>query len=100
MFYNVYGDIMERQILHVDVNNAFLSWTAIDKLNMGEKLDIRTISAIIGGDESSRHGVVLAKSMKAKQFGIQTGEPIYQARKAIKNIQMSYINYYLNIQIK
>lgn len=93
MFYNVYGDIMERQILHVDVNNAFLSWTAIDKLNMGEKLDIRTISAIIGGDESSRHGVVLAKSMKAKQFGIQTGEPIYQARKKCPRIQVFQGNY-------
>ena len=75
MFYNNYGDTMERQILHVDVNNAFLSWTAIDRLCVGEKLDIRTIPAIIGGEESSRHGVVLAKSMKAKEFGIKTGEP-------------------------
>ena len=79
---------MERQILHVDVNNAFLSWTAIDMLNNGEKIDIRTIPAIIGGDESSRHGVVLAKSMKAKEFGIKTGEPIYQARKKCPNLQV------------
>jgi len=78
---------MERQILHVDVNNAFLSWTAIDMLHNGEKIDIRTIPAIIGGDESSRHGVVLAKSMKAKEFGIKTGEPIYQARKKCPNLQ-------------
>lgn len=88
MFYNNYGDTMERQILHVDVNNAFLSWTAIDRLRAGEKLDIRTIPAIIGGDESSRHGVVLAKSMKAKEFGIKTGEPIYQARKKCPNLQV------------
>lgn len=78
---------MERQILHVDVNNAFLSWTAIDMLHNGEKIDIRTIPAIIGGDESSRHGVVLAKSMKAKEFGIKTGEPIYQAREKCPNLQ-------------
>lgn len=88
MFYNKSGDIMERQILHVDVNNAFLSWTAIDKLKSGEELDIRNIPAIIGGDENSRHGVVLAKSMKAKQFGIQTGEPIYHARRKCPNIQV------------
>ncbi len=88
MFYNCYGDTMERQILHVDVNNAFLSWTAIDRLRAGEKLDIRNIPAIIGGDESSRHGVVLAKSMKAKEFGIKTGEPIYQARKKCPNLQV------------
>lgn len=79
---------MERQILHVDVNNAFLSWTAIDRLRAGETLDIRTIPAIIGGEESSRHGVVLAKSMKAKEFGIKTGEPIYQARKKCPNLQV------------
>ena len=79
---------MERQILHVDVNNAFLSWTAIDMIHNGKNIDIRTIPAIIGGDESSRHGVVLAKSIKAKEFGIKTGEPIYQARKKCPNLQV------------
>ena len=88
MFYNKRGDSMERQILHVDVNNAFLSWTAIDRLEAGETLDIRTIPAVIGGDEASRHGVVLAKSMKAKEFGIKTGEPIYQARRKCPNLQV------------
>ena len=34
---------MERYILHVDVNNAFLSWTAVDMLSKGEKIDIRQI---------------------------------------------------------
>ena len=68
--------LMEREILHVDVNNAFLSWLAVYKLNCGETLDIRTIPAIIGGDEKQRHGVVLAKSNLAKQFGIKTGEPL------------------------
>lgn len=84
---------MERQILHVDVNNAFLSWTAVDRLKAGEELDIRTIPSIIGGDENSRHGVVLAKSMKAKQFGIRTGEPIFQARKKCPNLQVFMGNY-------
>lgn len=93
MFYNKNGDIMEKQILHVDVNNAFLSWTAIDRLENGEELDIRTIPAIIGGDEASRHGVVLAKSMKAKEFGIKTGDPIYQARKKCPNLQAFQGNY-------
>lgn len=72
----------------MDVNNAFLSWTAIDRLKNGESLDIRTIPAIIGGDETSRHGVVLAKSMKAKVFGINTGEPIYQARKKCPDLKV------------
>jgi len=59
---------MNRKILHIDVNNAFLSWTAVEKLNNGETIDIRTIPAIIGGDEAQRKGVVLAKSNLAKQF--------------------------------
>ncbi len=71
---------MERQILHVDVNNAFLSWTAIDMLKSGSQIDIRETSAIIGGDESKRSGIVLAKSMKAKECGIKTADTIYQAR--------------------
>ena len=71
---------MERQILHVDVNNAFLSWTALDMLKNGSEIDIREIPAVIGGDESKRSGIVLAKSMKAKECGVKTAETIYQAR--------------------
>ena len=71
---------MQRQILHVDVNNAFLSWTAIEMLKNGSKIDIRNIPAIIGGDESKRSGIVLAKSTKAKEYGIKTAETIYQAK--------------------
>ena len=74
------GDNMERQILHVDVNNAFLSWTAIDMLKNGSNIDIREIPAVIGGDESKRSGIVLAKSIKAKECGVKTADTIYQAR--------------------
>ena len=79
---------MERQILHVDVNNAFLSWTAVEMLKNGSKIDIREIPAIIGGDESRRAGIVLAKSMKAKEMGVKTGETIYMARKKCNNLQV------------
>lgn len=71
---------MEKQILHVDVNNAFLSWTAVEMLKNGSDIDIREIPAIIGGDETKRSGIVLAKSMKAKECGIKTAQTIYQAR--------------------
>ena len=63
---------MDRVILHVDVNNAFLSWTAIERLKNGETVDIRTIPAVIGGDEERRAGIVLAKSIPAKKCGIVT----------------------------
>lgn len=84
---------MERLIFHIDVNNAFLSWTAIDMLKKGSKIDIRLIPAIIGGDESKRHGVVLAKSNVAKQFGIKTGEPIYFARQKCPQIKIFESNH-------
>ena len=84
---------MERQILHVDVNNAFLSWTAVEMLKEGSKIDIRQIPAIIGGDESKRSGIVLAKSPKAKEFGIKTAETIYQAKMKCPNIQIYPSNF-------
>ena len=87
------GDYMERQILHIDVNNAFLSWTAIEKMKNGENLDIRTIPSVIGGDESRRSGIVLAKSTKAKEFGIKTGETLYSARQKCPALKVYPSNY-------
>ncbi len=66
-------------IFHIDVNSAYLSWSAIERLKTDPTLDLRTIPAIIGGDEKSRHGIVLAKSISAKKFGIRTGEPVAAA---------------------
>ena len=79
---------MERKILHIDVNNAFLSWTALERLKNGEKIDIRDIPAVIGGDEEKRSGIVLAKSMKAKMCGVSTGETLYMARQKCPNLQV------------
>lgn len=75
---------MDRIIMHIDVNNAFLSWTAIDLLNNGSKYDIRDSYAVIGGDESRRAGIVLAKSNPAKRQGVVSGETLYSARKKCK----------------
>lgn len=77
---------MERVIFHIDVNNAFLSWSAIEMLKNGSKLDIRTIPAVVGGDEKKRRGVVVAKSFPAKKAGIVTGEPIYMARRKVDKL--------------
>ena len=86
---------MEKQILHVDVNNAFLSWSAVEKLKNGESLDIRTIPSIIGGDEKTRRGIVLAKSDMAKKVGIKTGEPIFFARKKCPNLKVYPCDFYV-----
>lgn len=70
---------MEPIFFHIDVNSAFLSWTAVERLEQGDPLDLRLIPSIIGGDKEKRHGIVLAKSIPAKAFHIQTGEPIVKA---------------------
>jgi len=84
---------MKRQILHVDVNNAFLSWTAVEMLKNGNDKDIRKIPSVIGGDEKTRSGIVLAKSSKAKEFGIVTGETLYSARKKCPSLEIYPGNY-------
>ena len=73
---------MHSLIFHVDVNSAFLSWESAKRLRDNpDALDLRTINAVIGGDEKMRHGVVLAKSPSAKKYGIMTGEPLSHARQ-------------------
>ena len=79
---------MKKIIMHIDVNNAFLSWTAILYLKNGSNIDIRKTYAIIGGDEASRHGIVLAKSMPAKKRGVVTAETIYSAKKKCPNLKV------------
>ena len=84
---------MERKILHVDVNNAFLSWTAVEMLKNGAEVDIRTIPAIIGGDEEKRKGIVLAKSNPAKKYGIKTAEPVYFAKQKCPHLEIYPSNF-------
>ncbi len=84
---------MKQIIFHIDVNSAFLSWTAIEQLKNGSEVDLRTIPSIIGGDQESRHGVVLAKSVSAKKFGIVTGEPVANAFRKCPNLVMAPPNH-------
>ena len=71
---------MEKLIFHVDVNSAFLSWTAVKKLKEEpDSVDLRTIPSAIGGDVSKRHGVITACSIPAKKMGVRTGEPVMRS---------------------
>ena len=87
--------MMERLIFHIDVNNAFLSWTAVDLLKKGYPIDIREIPSVIGGDEDARRGIVTAKSPVAKKMGIVTAESLYSARKKCPNLKVFPGDYYL-----
>lgn len=76
----------DRIIFHIDVNSAYLSWTALARLQAGATVDLREIPSIIGGDMAKRHGVVLAKSIPAKVYGITTGEPVVNAFRKCPNL--------------
>lgn len=78
---------MDKIIMHIDVNNAFLSWTATKMVKEGKK-DLRKTYAIIGGDEKQRSGIVLAKSPLAKKKGVVTGETIYNAKKKCPHLEV------------
>ena len=84
---------MDRIILHVDVNNAFLSWSALYLLKNGYKTDIRERYAIIGGDESQRRGIVLAKSNLCKKKGVVTAETIASARRKCPYLEVYAPNF-------
>lgn len=75
-------------IFHIDVNSAYLSWSALKNLANGSETDLREIPAIIGGDMEKRHGVVLAKSIPAKAYHVMTGEPIVNAMRKCPHLVM------------
>lgn len=77
---------MEPVIFHIDVNSAYLSWSALERLSQGDAVDLRLIPSIVGGDIERRHGVVLAKSVPAKAYGIMTGEPVVNAVRKCPNL--------------
>lgn len=87
---------MDRIIFHIDVNSAFLSWEAVYRIHhLGGKLDLRTIPSAIAGDISMRHGIILAKSIPAKPYGIQTGMTIIEAKQRCPKLFLAPPNYSL-----
>jgi len=87
-----------RIIFHIDVNSAYLSWAAVDKLQHGDPLDLRTVPSVVGGDPETRHGIVLTKSIPAKKYDIQTGETLYSAKAKCPELIIVPPNYGLYMQ--
>lgn len=92
------GECMKENIYyHVDVNSAFLSWSAVkEKLN-GSVVDYRDIPSVVGGDQEKRHGIVLAKSTPAKKYKIQTGEPLTDALRKCPDLAILQPDYDLYV---
>lgn len=85
----------KRIIFHIDANSAYLSWEAAWRLQHGDTLDLRKIPSVVGGDPKSRHGIILAKSIPAKKYGITTGEALYTARQKCPDLYIVPPNYEL-----
>ena len=89
----------ERVIFHVDANSAFLSWSAVYRVKvLGEEEDLREIPSVVAGDKESRHSIILAKSTPAKKYGIQTGEPLFQALEKCPDLVIIQPDYELYVQ--
>ena len=89
----------ERIIFHVDANSAFLSWSAAYRVKvLGEDVDLREVPSVVAGDKKSRHSIILAKSAPAKKFGIQTGEPLFQALEKCPELAVIQPDYNLYVE--
>lgn len=69
------GVDMSRCILHCDLNNFYASVECLYDPN------IRNKAVVVVGDEEKRHGIVLAKNYIAKDYGIKTGDSVWEARQ-------------------
>ena len=67
-----------RIIFHIDVNSAFLSWTAVKMMREGQP-DIRLVPSVVSGDPSDRRSIITAASIPAKKLGIKTAQPVSMA---------------------
>ena len=89
----------DRVIFHVDANSAFLSWTAAYRIKvLGETEDLRDVPSVVAGDKESRHSIILAKSTPAKKYGIQTGEPLFQALEKCPDLRIVPPDYPLYVE--
>ncbi len=82
----------DRLIFHIDVNSAFVSWSAVEQLRNGGP-DLREVPSVVGGDPKSRTGVVCAKSIPAKRYGIVTGEPVSMAVRKCPDLVIAHSNF-------
>ena len=76
--------------MHIDVNSAFLSWSALKQLKEGSKIDLRKEIAVVSGEEASRHGIVVAASIPAKKIGIHTPMNLRDARRIYKDLIVTH----------
>lgn len=65
---------MDRNILHIDINNCYASIECLFHPELAGK------PVAVAGETEERHGIILAKNQIAKEYGVKTGEVIWQAK--------------------
>lgn len=90
---------MGKIIFHIDVNSAFLSWSAAYRVHvLGESEDLRDVPSAVAGSSENRQGIILAKSLPAKKFGIKTGEPVFRAQQKCPKLVLVPPDYALYVE--
>ncbi|MDD3809342.1 MAG: DNA polymerase IV [Erysipelotrichaceae bacterium] len=73
---------MEKWILHIDINHCYAQ---IEEM---KNPALKEIPMAVGGRESNRHGIILAKNLLAKKYRIKTGEPVRDALKKCPKLRI------------
>ena len=76
---------MQRIIFHIDVNSAFLSWSAVKMVREGRP-DIRLVPSVVSGDPNDRRSIITAASIPAKKLGIKTATPVSMALRTCPSL--------------
>ena len=84
--------IVERTILHADLNNFYASVECLYNPSIRQK------PVAVCGDVEKRHGIILAKNELAKAYGVKTGEALWQAKEKCPGIVFVPPNYSLYLR--
>lgn len=74
------GEIMERIILHCDLNNFYASVECM------KNPSLRQVPVAVAGNSELRHGIILAKNQLAKEKGVITGQAIWEAQQMCSDL--------------
>ena len=83
---------MKRYIIHSDLNSCYAS------IELARRPQLRDKPVAVGGSEESRHGIVLARNLVAKKYGVTTGNSLMEARRACPDLVTLPPNYNLYLQ--
>lgn len=83
----------KRAILHSDINCCYA------QIECQAHPELRDKPVVVGGDEEARHGIVLAKNMLAKKWGIGTAETLRDARRKCPELVVVPPDYRLYMKV-